>query len=149
MLFNFIGFLKNVCVINAGCNKSSNTDVDQRKVTQLHLPSLMPPPEVPPPITSLCTFLSTGINIHKDSAIKAPMLKEGPGGVQRRKGTTQALPLCSHRVRGRTVRGCRGRRATSLAVRPQPVGFATYTLFTTGLWSVERSESVDKQCSFC
>lgn len=73
-----------MCVINAGCNKSSNTDVDQRKVTQLHLPSLMPPPEVPPPITSLCTFLSTGINIHKDSAIKAPMLKEGPGGVQNR-----------------------------------------------------------------
>lgn len=71
-------------VIDAGCNKSSNTDVDKRKVTQLHLPAPMPPSEVPPLKTSLRTFLSTGTNTHKDSAIKAPMLREGPGEAQNR-----------------------------------------------------------------
>lgn len=83
---NLLDFFLIVCVISAGYNKSSNTDVGKEKVTHLYVP----PPISPLGITTAnsekhlsAPFLLLA-QTHTRTAIKAPMLREGPAKAQNR-----------------------------------------------------------------
>lgn len=75
-----------MCVIGAGYNKSSNTDVGKEKITHLYVP----PPISLPEITTVnsekhlsAPFLLLA-QTHTRTAIKASMLRERPAKAQNR-----------------------------------------------------------------